>query len=35
MMKSYYETELGKLYHGDCLEIMPIRNMALMNNYEK
>ena len=22
-MKSYYETELGKLYHGDCLEIMP------------
>ena len=19
----YYETELGKLYHGDCLEIMP------------
>ena len=22
-MKPYYETELGKLYHGDCLEIMP------------
>ena len=22
-MKTYYETELGKLYHGDCLEIMP------------
>ena len=22
-MKSYYETELGKLYHGDCLEILP------------
>ena len=22
-MKAYYETELGKLYHGDCLEIMP------------
>ena len=21
--KPYYETELGKLYHGDCLEIMP------------
>ena len=21
-MKPYYETELGKLYHGDCLEIM-------------
>ena len=20
----YYETELGKLYHGDCLEIMPM-----------
>lgn len=23
MPKPYYETELGKLYHGDCLEIMP------------
>jgi site-specific DNA-methyltransferase (adenine-specific) len=23
MTKPYYETELGKLYHGDCLEIMP------------
>lgn len=23
MMKPYYETENGKLYHGDCLEIMP------------
>lgn len=23
MLKPYYETELGKLYHGDCLEIMP------------
>lgn len=23
MIKPYYETELGKLYHGDCLEIMP------------
>lgn len=23
-MKPYYETELGKLYHGDCLEIMPL-----------
>ena len=23
-MKPYYETELGKLYHGDCLEIMPM-----------
>ena len=23
MMKPYYETKLGKLYHGDCLEIMP------------
>lgn len=23
MMKPYFETELGKLYHGDCLEIMP------------
>ena len=22
-MKIYYETPLGKLYHGDCLEIMP------------
>jgi len=22
-MKPYYETELGKLYHGDCLKIMP------------
>ena len=22
-MKPYYKTELGKLYHGDCLEIMP------------
>ena len=24
MPKPYYETELGKLYHGDCLEIMPM-----------
>jgi len=23
MLKPYYETKLGKLYHGDCLEIMP------------
>ena len=23
-MKPYYETKLGKLYHGDCLEIMPL-----------
>jgi len=23
MNKPYYETKLGKLYHGDCLEIMP------------
>ena len=23
-MKPYFETELGKLYHGDCLEIMPM-----------
>ena len=23
-MKPYYETKLGKLYHGDCLEIMPM-----------
>jgi len=22
-VKPYYETKLGKLYHGDCLEIMP------------
>jgi site-specific DNA-methyltransferase (adenine-specific) len=22
-MKPYYETDLGKLYHGDCLKIMP------------
>ncbi len=22
-MKLYFETQLGKLYHGDCLEIMP------------
>ena len=24
MINPYYETELGKLYHGDCLEIMPL-----------
>jgi len=24
VMKPYYETKLGKLYHGDCLEIMPL-----------
>lgn len=23
MIEPYFETELGKLYHGDCLEIMP------------
>jgi len=23
MLKPYFETENGKLYHGDCLEIMP------------
>jgi len=23
MIKPYYETDLGVLYHGDCLEIMP------------
>ena len=23
IIKPYYETKLGKLYHGDCLEIMP------------
>ena len=23
MLKPYYETKFGKLYHGDCLEIMP------------
>ncbi|KKM81244.1 hypothetical protein LCGC14_1331810 [marine sediment metagenome] len=23
MLKPYYETKLGKLYHGDCLDIMP------------
>ena len=23
-MTPYFETELGKLYHGDCLEIMPM-----------
>jgi len=23
-LKPYYETELGKLYYGDCLEIMPM-----------
>ena len=22
-MKPYFETELGKLYHGDCIEILP------------
>lgn len=21
-MKKYHETEFGKLYHGDCLEVM-------------
>ena len=25
-VKPYFETELGKLYHGDCLEIMPLIN---------
>jgi len=24
MIEPYFETELGKLYHGDCLEIMPM-----------
>jgi len=24
IMEPYYETKLGKLYHGDCLEIMPL-----------
>ncbi len=24
MIKSYFETELGKLYHGDCLKIIPL-----------
>ena len=24
ILKPYYETELGRLYHGDCLEIMPM-----------
>ncbi len=23
MIEPYYETELGKLYHGDCLEVLP------------
>lgn len=23
MIKLYYKTKLGKLYHGDCLDIMP------------
>jgi DNA modification methylase len=23
IIKPYYETELGRLYHGDCLEILP------------
>jgi site-specific DNA-methyltransferase (adenine-specific) len=23
MLKPYYQTKLGRLYHGDCLEIMP------------
>ena len=27
-MKPYYETELGKLYHGDCLDIMPDLEMV-------
>ena len=22
-MKPYFESELGKLYHGDCLDVMP------------
>lgn len=24
LLKPYYETSLGKLYHGDCLEILPL-----------
>jgi DNA modification methylase len=26
--KPYYETKLGKLYHGDCLRIMPLLEQA-------
>lgn len=30
-MKPYYETALGKLYHGDCLEIMPtLKNASII-----
>jgi len=29
MIKPYYETQLGKLYYGDCLEIMP--NLELVD----
>ncbi|KKL64962.1 hypothetical protein LCGC14_2159720, partial [marine sediment metagenome] len=24
MIKPYFETELGKFYHGDCLKVMPL-----------
>lgn len=27
-MKPYYETDFGKLYHGDCLEIMPYLDLV-------
>ena len=26
--KPYYETKLGKLYHGDCLDIMPLLSLS-------
>ena len=33
MLKPYYETELGKLYHGDCLDNP--HSMSYIVSYEK